>query len=290
VVPVTFIPVAAAPVAAPPKTALAAEAHATLVAVEPPVATASILEAQPHIVPEPGFPIAPEPTQPWWKTSNSPLVHAPAIHAAVDESPAVAVASHPAAAQPITHAHPEPAAGPRPETDTDIRIAAGTAPDPRSVRSSIRSSARPSIFDDEFFRSPIPRRGEEHTEERTEASAVAASDIAERAAAPAIFNSPVFRASARQTLAAEAAADFQPLPPQLRPSFNANRVYETGRETVREVVRETVRETGRDPLRDSGRETDRAVSNPHTPAFAATHPDPGDADELDIPAFLRRGI
>jgi len=148
-----------------------------------------------------------------------------------------------------------------PDTDTDIRIVARTEPDLRPARASVR----PSIFDDEFFRSPIPRRAQESSSD-----AAASLNDAPQPPAPAISNSPVFHTSIpqapQQTFAAEAAEEYHPLPPQLRPSFTANRVYETGRDS------------------------DRAAGpGPRRPAFVATQAD-AEADELDIPAFLRRGI
>jgi hypothetical protein len=189
-----------------------------------------------------------------------------------------------AAAAPVTSVTADRSPDPNPSTstDTDIRTAARTESDIRPIRSSIRSSIRPSIFDDEFFRSPIPRRAEEaedRSEDHTAEAAAAPNGSGVQSAAAALFNSPVFHTSAgqptHQTLASEAAEDFHPLPPQLRPSYNAGRVQELSRATAREIIRDT----------------DRAVlSSPRVPTFGALQADPAEADELDIPAFLRRGV
>jgi len=284
VIPVTFIPVTTIPAAAAPEIPAFAETLETPepLAVEPAIAAAP--QDEPEIIPQ----IAPEPSQPWWKTSNSPVPSSPIFSSSVIDPPPI---NSPAAGNgfhAFTHplAHPETPDSPRvsavlaepvppsnaaahPDTDTDIRIVALTEPDLRPARASVR----PSIFDDEFFRSPIPRRAQESSSD-----AAASLNDAPQPPAPAIFNSPVFHTSTPQapqqtprpalpqTLAAEAAEDYHPLPPQLRPSFTANRVYETGRDSDR-----------------------AAATGPRIPAFVATQAD-AEADELDIPAFLRRGI
>jgi cell division protein FtsZ len=231
--------------------------------------------------------IAPEPSQPWWKTSSSPVVAhgSPAVPPVAQTSAVQTYVAEPSFAQtyvaePVAHAAAEVlAAAPASEaveseipaeSDTDIRTAAAAEPAFPSIRRS-----RPSIFDDDFFRSPIPRRAEARPEGNTADYAAAASNgHAEAAEAPSVFNSPIFRTTAplHRTVAAEAAEDFHPLPPQLRPAYSATRIYE--------------------PVRESDREANRTGngSHPRVPAFITTHADAAETDELDIPAFLRRGV
>jgi cell division protein FtsZ len=178
---------------------------------------------------------APEPEEaeeplPWWKNPKSPIF-ANALRRAQSEAAA-------ASAKPSNL------------TDSDIRLAART-------EAELRPAAA-SIFDDDFFRNPIPKR----TEERPASN----PSPEEQAAAPSVFGSPVFHTSAPAQPASEAATPaYEVLPARPRPSYTVNRITETER-------------YGEIPSR--------------IPSFLQgqhSQPDPVDADDLDIPAFLRRG-
>ena len=172
--------------------------------------------------------------QPWWKTSNSPIAA---------DAPAAATGLRP-------QAHTDRSPEARTLSDTDLRTAVRTEPELRTVSSS--------IFDDDFFRTPIPKRAEDRL--------AATNGGADHASASSIFNSPVFHASAPQAPPADAERDYDLLPRSLRPSYTVNRIVEADR-----------------PSTD--------VSS-RVPSFAAAHTphtETAESDELDIPAFLRRG-
>jgi cell division protein FtsZ len=170
-------------------------------------------------------PISEERPKAWWETS---------------ESIAATVAAARAGQRPA----------PRTATDTDIRTADRAEPELRTAPSS--------IFDDDFFRSPLPRRAEERAASHSEAP--------EQPSGPTILNSPVFHTSAPQEPAAEVADDFDFLPSAPRPSYTVNRIVETERSTTEFASR--------------------------VPSFAVAqnaYSETAESDELDIPAFLRRG-
>ena len=116
-----------------------------------------------------------------------------------------------------------------------------------------------SIFDDDFFRSPIPKRSEELDRERQ----VEYDREADLSSTPVFFNSPVFRSSAPH---ADSSLAYESLPGSQRPQYSENRIFEADRPGMEAASR--------------------------MPSFAAAHnahAEMGESDELDIPAFLRRG-
>ena len=187
--------------------------------------------------------------QPWWKTSNSPL-SATALHGPISANPTRTNLTP----EPTPEARAVPASAE--VSDTDLRIAARQEPELRTVPAS--------IFDDDFFRAPIPRRAESSRQEEPryadqQAHGQSAPGRAEsREAASGFLNSPVFRTTPPATESGN-----EPLPPAARPVFTENRIFEAD-----------------------------APINSRTPSFAvahAPHTEIPESDELDIPAFLRRG-
>ncbi len=253
-------PAIVAPNRQPPTPELSAPAPALIAASE--AAPELVPEPAPVPVSQPVPRIAPGPAQPWWKTYASPVIaSATGLQAQTEALTESNISPRPASAS---------------ATDTDIRIAARTETElrpaaasvpasiPTSIPAPVPSSAPASIFDDEFFRAPLPRRAEAPA-----ARPASPGPAAEQTAAPSIFNSPVFRTSAPPAASyVEAAPDYDPLPPQLRPAYNASRVYETERAAAPDL-------------------------SSRVPSFAAAHKpltEIAESDELDIPAFLRRGI
>jgi len=255
--PITPPTIAALPIASvfPPAVAPPAPAPAPVATFESPSEPARKPVTQP--VPR----IAPGPAQPWWKTYGSPVI----ANASGLQAQTEALTSSSTAA----NASPTPAPRTASATDTDIRIAARTEsevhPAPVAASAPAPGPLSTSIFDDEFFRSPLPRREDDRAPKRATPE--------EQAAAPSIFNSPVFHTSAHTSAAssvpqAEAVPDYDPLPPQLRPAYNASRVYETDRPAAPDF-------------------------SSRVPSFAVAHApvsEIAESDELDIPAFLRRGL
>jgi cell division protein FtsZ len=210
-----------ASVEAPVAEAPAAPVAAPVIRYEAPVAPPAAAEAVPAPLPPP----APkERARPWWESS---------------ESIAAAVAA----------ARGEQRTPARPATDADPR----TAPREPELRPT-----RASIFDDDFFRSPIPKRNEDRP-------AKVGGD-ADQAAAPSVLNSPNFHTSAPQSKAPASAEEYEVLPAKARPTYTVNRIAESDR-----------------PVNDF---------NSRSPYFSGTqtpHSESAESDDLDIPAFLRRG-
>jgi len=133
-------------------------------------------------------------------------------------------------------------------TQTATQTGARPEPELRAVSAS--------IFDDDFFRTPIPKRSEE----------------LEPNGASAAFNTSVFNTAAAQIPRSretnrEAAGRREPAPPAQRIPYV---------ETTRSIEYEP-----------SATEIPARV---HSFAGArVAHPETSESDELDIPAFLRRG-
>jgi cell division protein FtsZ len=199
--------------------------------------------------------------------------------------------------EPVT---PAPALQPAtPPTHTQpIAVTAASVSDtdvsrpPVSAEPELRPVAA-SIFDDDFFRSPIPRRFEDHR--RGGDSTAAPFDEpfahqAESSPAPSFFDSPVFHTAAQNPPAPGVAprastpshsADFAAAPPP-RQFFPTNRITEADRFTEQA------------PAHAPARSADRTVTEfpSRVPSFAVAHTaqtEVAESDELDIPAFLRRG-
>ena len=166
--------------------------------------------------------------QPWWKSATSPVT--------ANEMGALSEPQAVTSTNRLSNA------------DTDLRSSAQIEPELRTVPAS--------IFDDDFFRSPIPRRSEDvryNGQPNSEANDV-------RASAPAILNSPVFRTTS-QTVDSQISKEL--LQPISRPVFTENRIFEA--------------------------DTTSTARVPSFGAGAAPHAETPESDELDIPAFLRRG-
>ena len=135
----------------------------------------------------------------------------------------------------------------RPDVRADVIPA-----DHRETRPEPELRAVPaSIFDDDFFRTPIPKRVEEP----------------EAPAPTQAFNTSIFNVAAPQVPTGRQTASRQdPPPPTQRIQFAETRSIEYEPTPVEPA--------------------------PRIPSFAGTtrlHTDTGESDELDIPAFLRRG-
>jgi|GEM_PF-28278 len=181
-------------------------------------------------------------------------------------------------------------------SDTAPRNAAHTAVRPNYEPEPELRSVPASIFDDDFFRSPIPRRFDDHRRDEDSApsresfrheiesvpvpsshsapSSVPAAAAWLPAAASSFSDSPVFHTAAHQ--ASTTAGDSAPPPP--RQFFPSNRITDTDRVTDRATQPVPDRSVAEFPSR--------------VPSFAAAHAtqtEVAESDELDIPAFLRRG-
>jgi cell division protein FtsZ len=209
----------------------------------------------------------PQPSQPSaaYNPSEGPLPVQPAIQ--TPEPVAESKSAGPSLA-PAAHAAKEPVDIPQEQSLPEPQLRE-VAPlnQPEAIPSPRRQEAQPvlppvppeepalrpvpaSIFDDDFFRSPIPSRIEE----------------ADTYLHQATEDAPVFRSSvSRAQPAAQAPARYDS-PSSQRAQYPDNRIFESTAAT--------------------------AVSSPRVPSFAGVQ-DPlaetADSDELDIPAFLRRG-
>jgi cell division protein FtsZ len=216
---------------------------------------ASAPQVEPGFVPEPVA--APPAAQP---PAHLPVT--PAVQTAV-QTFAPSVASQPrrepAADSSLLTSSPENQPRHRPEFRPEFRPgfapesrqAAEPSPEPRPVTESRPEpelrSAPASIFDDDFFRTPIPRRADEST------------------AASSFLNTPSFRTSTPP--APETAPAYERPLASGRTQFGENRLLDLDRQGTFEVsARNAPFGGGRTPLSESG-----------------------EVDELDIPAFLRRG-
>jgi cell division protein FtsZ len=130
----------------------------------------------------------------------------------------------------------------RPETRPDIY-----AEEEEPTESRLRPVPA-SIFDDDFFRAPIPQRAHE----------------AETVSAPALFESPLFHTTAA--------------PPPAEPAR-----YDTAAVPSRAAYTEYRISAGKPVPVETGARFPTFTQAATTPA------EPADSDELDIPAFLRRG-
>jgi cell division protein FtsZ len=180
------------------------------------------------------------------------------------------------------------AARPVAVNDTDLRTAARPEPELRPVPAS--------IFDDDFFRSPIPRRFDDSAASQNSEPPAASSFPA---AGSSFFDSPVFHTAAPSTAASVPfhAVDLTAAPAP-RQFFPANRITESdwtpNHEPDHEQERASGRGLDRGPDRGPDRHSDRAVAEfpSRVPSFAVAHvsqTEIAESDELDIPAFLRRG-
>ncbi len=186
----------------------------------------------------------PSQDQPWWKTSSAPLAANPANGANLANGARSQARSETPEARPVS--------------DTDLRTSARPEPELRTVPAS--------IFDDDFFRAPIPRRSEDPRQVEirnpdSQSHGQSASEhIESRGSTPSFLNSPVFRTTPPPS---EAPGSYEIPAPTSRPVFTENRIFEAD-----------------------------APTNGRTPSFAvaqAVHTETPESDELDIPAFLRRG-
>ena len=214
--PVSSAPVSSAPVSSVRAAASRFAAEAQAIAPE-----TSATQAELKVVPEPQ-------EQPWWKAVNPP-------------SAANGNGSHPEAQSASPSARQS-------DADTDLRSSARSEPELRTVPAS--------IFDDDFFRSPLPRRSEDLRP--TAQGSPEANDV--RASTSSFLNSPVFRTTPPVI---EAPGTYEPLQSTSRQVYSENRIFEA------------------DPAM-TGRVPSFAVA--HVP-----HTETPESDELDIPAFLRRG-
>ena len=140
-----------------------------------------------------------------------------------------------------------------------------------------------SIFDDDFFRTPIPKRAEELEPNR-----------ATNAFNTSVFNSAVAKTPGSRDIPGDAGRrEAAPLPQRIQYSETRSIEYEpsaTDRPTMDRPTTERPT-TERSPAerladRPTGENTARV------PSFAGAHTahlETGESDELDIPAFLRRG-
>ncbi len=246
------VPAPPSPLAAGPVSSVRAAAERFAAAAPDPapeVITAKVpdtpapkYEAPVLAAPQPA-PAIPASEQPWWKSSNSPVV----ANGSQATNGVRTTAESSAEARAIAEV--------RPASDTDIRTAGQIEPELRPVS--------PSIFDDDFFRSPIPKRSEDRGPGMNGGTG--------QNAAPSIFNSPVFHTSAPQAPATEAQPSsgegYDLLPRTPRPSYTVNRISEA----------------------DQRPSSDFSSRVPSFSVSASSQTEAADADELDIPAFLRRG-
>jgi cell division protein FtsZ len=289
-------PVAAVPIApvAPPVPVAAP--------VAPPVAVAPAPAAIPAPAPEAAFePViaAPVATAP---AAEEPDFRVSVVSAAMAETHRWAPAVF--AAAPQVSAAPEPAPEvPQPQAAPVAPVAA-QAPREPVVASSLTTSAsevapRPrvvaapaapepelrsvpaSIFDDDFFRTPVPTRQEDRVEDPKPTSS--------------FLSSPAFRTSTPptprpvETLAGYEAGYERPVPPPARPQYAETRPVERPMERLVERHIEPEIEAPIEPERP------RQEAPARSSFFFGRKPAPvetvetADSDELDIPAFLRRG-
>ncbi len=228
------------------------------------------------------------------RIANTPAVSVPAVPARYVNGAASEFAPPPAAASiPVEPLSPIDQPGPslwepeEPEVATQFIAAAAK---PIAVMGTDRRAAAPpepelrpvpaSIFDDDFFRSPIPRRFDDHRRAEDvapgrEAFRQSFEPAASTSAASSFLDSPVFHTAAPP--ASTAAAESAPPPPP-RQFFPSNRITEGERA--------------------NGHAADRSPDYPvaefasRVPSFAVAHvtqTEVAESDELDIPAFLRRG-
>ena len=187
--------------------------------------------------------------QPWWKTVSSPGTTTNGNVLHAD-----------------SEAEFETSPAPRSGTDTDLRTAARSRSELRAVPAS--------IFDDDFFRTPPTRSSEDSRQFDDVRQAVQSNFDASNAngssgtnglkgtdgSAPSFLNSPVFRTA---PAIVEPANGYGSLPSGSRPVYSEHRIIEADSPTDSRI-----------------------------PSFAVAHvahTETPESDELDIPAFLRRG-
>ncbi|MBB5055732.1 cell division protein FtsZ [Granulicella aggregans] len=203
---------------------------------------------------------------------------APQVGAAPDETTPVAT---PVAA-PVTAQVPrEPVAASSLTTS-----AAEVTPRPRAVTPPVAPepelrSVPASIFDDEFFRSPAPARQEERVEEPRPVSS--------------FLSSPAFRTSTPPTPRPSEASGYELAAGHERPAPPLRPQYVEAQPIERPVERLVERHIEPEIEAPVAPERPRQEAPARSSFFFGRKPAPvetietADSDELDIPAFLRRG-